>query len=263
MPMEWGEVSTMELTKKLIDFRKSIDESMRPSWLRTTTITLTAKVPGVVFNHDLIHEVFKKVREIPVYYNGHKEPFIWKIFYSDFYNQMSIGYKDQLSTKKVKIFPNGSMQIAGCADCDDCDRFITQLRFLVNMFYKVDVPRESFEIVMYNGYFSLNHMIDVYVLMDTLNDLEIDFNYDPDRYAAVKVKMDTGRPKKVTVSIFVSGSVLVTGTKSPDEAFDVYTRIVQMVIETPGIFLEKNDMSEKFNVHLGYTIEEWENYITM
>lgn len=249
----------METTKKLIEFRAHMDPDKRASWLRTTTITLTAKVPGVVLNHDFIHKVFKKVKELPVYYNGHKEPFVWKIFYSDFYNQLSIGYQDHLSTKKVKIFPNGSMQIAGCADIDDCNRFITQLRFLIQLFYKIDVPRDSFMIVMYNGYFSLNHTIDVYLLMDCLTEKNIDFNYDPDRYAAVKVKMDTGRESRVTVSIFVSGSVLITGTKSPEEAFLVYTKVVNIVVETPKILLEKNDMSHKFNVHLGYPIEEWEN----
>lgn len=254
-----GRENKMDITQKLIEFRSKSNK--RATWLRTTTITLTAKIPGVVISHDLVHKVFKKVKEIPVYYNGHKEPFIWQIFYSDFYNQLSIGYKDQLSTKKVKIFPNGSMQIAGCADIDDCNRFIAQLRFLMKLFYKVDIPRDAFVIVMYNGYFSLNHMVDVYVLMEYLNEKSIDFNYDPDRYAAVKVKMSTGRPTCVTVSIFVSGSVLITGTKSPDEALFVYKSVVNMVEEKPEILLEENDMSQKFNIHLGYPIEEWEKNV--
>lgn len=255
-----------EMIKDLLTFRASIPEDQRPSWLRTTTITLTSchmRNKGVIFDHDKIREIFRKVKYIPVYYNGHKEPFMWRIFYSDFYNQMSIGYKDILSTKKVKIFPNGSLQIAGCADTDDCDRFITQLRFLLNKLYRVDIPRDSFEIVMYNGYFSLNHRVDVYKLIDALNAQGIEFSYDPDRYAAVKLKIDVSRKTKVTVSVFVSGSVLITGTKSPAEAVYVYKTVATLVIGIDDIFMERNDMSEKFNIHLGYTISEWEKNIKM
>lgn len=243
-------------TKSLIEFRRGIPEAQRPSWLRTTTITLTAKIAGVTFDHDKIHSIFKKFRKgIPVYYGTIKKPFMWRMFYSDFYNQLSIGYTDLLSTKKVKLFPNGSMQIAGCADVADCKRFIAQLVHLIKLFYKIDVSPDAFQIVMYNGYFSLNHTVDVYSLIEKLETQGFTYNYDPDRYAAVKVKIDTGRSTKVTVSIFVSGSVLITGTKSQSEAFDVYKKIVNLCSD---VLLEPNDMSEKFNVHLGYTIQQWE-----
>lgn len=243
-------------TRSLIEFRRGIPEAQRPSWLRTTTITLTAKIAGVTFDHDKIHAIFKKFRKgIPVYYGTIKKPFMWRMFYSDFYNQLSIGYTDLLSTKKVKLFPNGSMQIAGCADLADCKRFISQLVHLIKLFYKIDVSPDAFQIVMYNGYFSLNHTVDVYSLIDKLESDGFTYNYDPDRYAAVKVKIDTGRSTKVTVSIFVSGSVLITGTKSQSEAFDVYKKIVHLCSD---VLLEPNDMSEKFNVHLGYTIDQWE-----
>lgn len=238
-------------TKDLLEFRRGIPETQRPTWLRTTTITLTAKCPGVTLDHDKIHILFKKFKHgIPVYYGQSKKPFMWRVFYSDFYNQLSIGYTDALSTKKVKLFPNGSLQIAGCSDVDDCKRFTTQLRYILKLLYSIDVPSDAFKIVMYNGYFSLNHTVDVYTLIDILEAQGIPYTYDPDRYAAVKVKIE-----KATVSIFVSGSVLITGTKSQTESLEVYKKIVQL---TRRVLLEPNDMSEKFNVHLGYTIDQWE-----
>jgi hypothetical protein len=238
-------------TKELLEFRRGIPEATRPTWLRTTTITLTAKLPGVKFDHEKIHTVFKKFRHgIPVYYGHNKNPFMWRVFYSDFYNQLSIGYTDALSTKKVKLFPNGSLQIAGCSDIADCKRFTTQLCWLLNAFFRVEVPRDVFRIVMYNGYFSLNHFVDVYSLIDILDGQGVKYTYDPDRYAAVKVKLNNA-----TVSIFVSGSVLITGTKSQAESLEVYKRIISL---TQRVLMEPNDMSEKFNVHLGYTIDQWE-----
>lgn len=221
---------------------------------------MTAKIPDVVFDHDKIYNLFQKCKSgITVYYGERRQPFTWKMFYSDFYNQLSIGYTDKLSTKKVKLFPNGSMQIAGCADVGDCNRFISQLCYLIKLFYGVTVTRDAFRIVMYNGYFSLNHYVDVYRLIEKLEHQHITYNYDPDRYAAVKVKIDTGRQGKVTVSIFVSGSVLITGTKSQDESLQVYKTIVTLCSD---VLLDENDMSEKFNVHLGYTIDQWEGLIS-
>lgn len=228
----------------------SIQEDMRPTWFKTTTITMTAKM-GVNLDPDTMRMVFYKIGTIPVHFKGRDIPFRWKLFHSDFYNQVSIGYTDQLSTKKVKIFPNGSLQIAGCADINDCDRFITQLKYILELVYGIPITCD-FGIVMYNGYFSLNNTVNVYNLIDTLSKKGIKYNYDPDRYAAVKVKFD-----KVTVSIFVSGSVLVTGTKSFSEAVEMYKTIVKLVTETPGIFMERNDMSEKFDTFLGYKISQW------
>lgn len=245
----------MDLVREIETFRQSIPEDKRPTWFRTTTITLTSchlREQGVTIDPDVIRNIFYKLKTIPIYLNKRSTPFEWRVFYSDFYNQVSIGYTDQLSTKKVKVFPNGSLQVAGCADMDDCSRFVAQLRFLLNMVYKVDIPAESFRVVMYNGYFSLNHQVNVYNFIDTLEAKSIQYSYDPDRYAAVKVKLN-----RVTVSVFVSGSVLVTGTKSIREAMDTYKLIVSLVIGTHDAFIQKNDMSEKFNIYLGYPVEEW------
>ena len=240
----------MEYVQNIQKFRLSIPVERRPTWFKTTTINMTAK-SGTTIDPDIMRNVFYKIGQIPVYFKGRKTPFMWRLFHSDFYNQVSIGYTDQLSTKKVKIFPNGSLQIAGCADIDDCKRFTQQLKYLLKLVYKIDISCD-FTIVMYNGYFSLNNTVNVYNLIDTLNRKGIKFNYDPDRYAAVKVKFD-----KVTVSIFVSGSVLVTGTKSFQEALNVYKKIVTTVLDTPDVFMERNDMSSKFDTFLGYRIEQW------
>lgn len=240
----------MDYVRNIQKFRLSIPFEKRPTWFKTTTITITAKTERTL-DPDIMRNVFYKVGQIPVYFKGRSTPFIWKLFHSDFYNQVSIGYTDQLSTKKVKIFPNGSLQVAGCADVDDCNRFMKQLKYILNLVYKFEATCD-FNIVMYNGYFSLNNTVNVYNLIETLERKNIKFNYDPDRYAAVKVKFD-----KVTVSIFVSGSVLVTGTKSFNEALEVYKRIVNTVLESRDVFMERNDMSSKFDTFLGYRVEQW------
>ena len=182
-----------------------------------------------------------------------KKPFEWKQFYSDFYNQTSIGYTDCLSTKKVKIFPNGSLQIAGCADLRDCDRFISQLILIMKLVYNVEIPKDSFKIAMYNSSFSLNHFIDVYELIRLLDMNGYTYQYDPDRYSAVKIKIPKG-DRKVTVSVFVSGSVLITGGTCENDIADIYIEISRMC---KNILMDENRIKENIEIYMGYPIDKY------
>lgn len=243
--------------EQVFNFRKELPENLRPSWPKTTTITLTSchlKSIGVTIDKTRIETVFSKMKVIPIYYGNVKNPFEWRQFYSDFYNQTSIGYTDNLSTKKVKIFPNGSLQIAGCADMLDCNRFICQLRFIMKMVYRVEIPPESFKIAMYNSSFCMNHIIDVYNLIDILNKKNLVYQYDPDRYSAVKVKIPMG-DRKVTVSIFVTGSVLITGARHEDDISDVYITISKILL-SEGIFIEENRKNIP-DIYMGYPVDQW------
>jgi TATA-box binding protein (TBP) (component of TFIID and TFIIIB) len=247
----------MDTVRKIVKFHQTI-QGAKPSWPKTTTITLTAKV-GKSLDREVVDAVFKKLRYLPVYIDGIKTPFMWRKFNSDFYNQVSIGYTDSLSTKKVKIFPNGSLQVAGCGDMFDCSRFVRQLIFILKMLYKVDVPEESFKIAMYNSNFSLNHTIDVYGLIEAAGRAGIQCDYNPDRYSAVKMKLPgtTFPEHKVTVSIFTTGSVLLTGGRSEDEIINMYEKVTRLAHSSPDILIEAREQTAKFNLHLGYKVDDW------
>ena len=174
--------------------------------------------------------------------------FKWRIFNSDFYNQVTIGYSDSLSTKKVKIFPNGSLQVAGCADLYDCQVFTKQLCLLLSMVYQVDVPDSSFRIVMINSNFSLNHMIDLYRTVDLFQKVA----FDPDRYSAVKIKYKPLQ-KEITTSIFASGAVIITGASCIEDILETYKFVVSKCIQG-GVFVAKNDQSDKFQRFMGYKV---------
>lgn len=237
-------------------YRKTIESVKRPSWPNTTTITVTSSYPktqGATIDKTRIERLFEKIKVLPVYYGNIKTPFEWKQFYSDFYNQTSIGYTDCLSTKKVKIFPNGSLQIAGCSDMQDCDRFISQLRLIMKLVYNIDIPRESFTVAMYNSSFSLNHFIDVYKLIDLLDLNGYTYQYDPDRYSAVKIKIPRGE-RKVTVSVFVSGSILITGGTCEEDIAEIYISISKLCQE---VLMDENRIKENVEVYMGYPIDKY------
>lgn len=247
--------------KRVGSFRAKIKNDDRPTWLKLTTITLVSshlKDIGIKIDLDVLREVFKRMKYIPITRNK-GDPFMWRMFYSSFYNQVTIGYTDSLSTKKVKVFPNGSLQIAGCRDLNDCNNFINQLRLIMELIYNVDIPRSSFRIVMINSNFSLQHMIHQMNVVSLFKTRNFAVSFDPDRYSAVKIKFTpVAGGKQVTVSIFSSGSVIITGAQTIDEVCEAYIAIVEkMISRSADIFVEKNETTKDFDTFMGYTYDDW------
>lgn len=248
--------------KRIGDFRKTVPDDIKPSWIKLTTITLVSshlKDNDTKLNLDKLRTVFTRMKIIPIQRVNAKSSFKWKMFESSFYNQVTIGYHDSLSTKKVKVFPNGSMQIAGCRDLDDCKRFITQLRIVMQLVYNVDVPYESFRIVMINSNFSLNHVINQMNVLNVFNTRNFIVSFDPDRYSAVKMKftpIEGG--KQVTVSIFSSGSIIITGAQCIEEVSQAYITIVSKIAARHGdVYVEKSETTKDFDQFMGYTYTDW------
>lgn len=251
--------------RRLGSFRDTISDDLKPSWLKLTTITMVSSYlrdQGVVLNHEKLKSAFHKMGLVTTNIVGSKKSaFNWTIFYgkSEFYNQVTIGYKDELSTKKVKIFPNGSLQVAGCADIADCRKFIEQLQVILMMVYSVHVPTSSFRVVMINSNFSLNHSINlmkVIELFGTNEDYKICF--DPDRYSAVKMKFKPiSSGKQITTSIFASGSIIITGAENLNEVAEAYVQIVSTLISHSGVYVNKNPTTKDFDYFEGYKYSAW------
>ena len=79
-----------------------------------------------------------------------KRKFIWRMKDTTFYNQISLVYEDYHSTKSIKVFPNGSIQVAGCADLFDCKRVIKQLSCMFSRILGKEyvIPRLNCEIMV-------------------------------------------------------------------------------------------------------------------
>jgi hypothetical protein len=90
------------------------------------------------------------------------------------------------------VFPNGSIQVAGCCDLFDCKRIITQLTYIFKTFLDIDhdIPEDSFRVVMINSNFSLNYNINLHVVSNWFEEYSDIFkvSFEPDRYSAVKIK---------------------------------------------------------------------------
>ena len=242
-----------------------------PSWVRITTITMCSK-----FLEDIdlpkFRENFKKLETVYVRPKGSRaRGFAWKMKETAFYNQVTIGYEDHSSRKSIKLFPNGSIQVAGCADLFDCRRILKQLSFILMVVLgkEVKVPVDEVSVKMINTNFSLNSSVNLLKIIAKLSKPAQDsaspsfkVTFDPDRYSAVKVKF-VPRPgqKQVTASIFSTGKIIVTGAQTLDEIAEAYS-ILNQNLRDPAILIKPSAQPELFDNIMGATFGEWSRVLT-
>jgi TATA-box binding protein (TBP) (component of TFIID and TFIIIB) len=213
--------------------------------------------------------------------------FIWKKNNTTFYNQVTISYTDQYSTKSVKLFPNGSVQVAGCSNLVDCQRVATYISYVIKTVLELkELPvLEPPTIQMINTNFSLNCSVNLKkviakfemyrtILDNTMHPIEgpevpleasgdhrFDVTFDPDKYSAVKIKFEP-QPgmKRVTASIFSTGKVIVTGARALDEIVGAYETINRMITANERVAV--SEKKESFDVFMGVKFEDWKKYLS-
>jgi TATA-box binding protein (TBP) (component of TFIID and TFIIIB) len=176
-----------------------------------------------------------------------------------FYNQVTIGYEDAYSRKSIKLFPNGSIQVAGCSDLFDCRRILKQLSFILSVVLGLDddAPIGDVSVKMINTNFSLNSSVNLNKIIQKFSQAAgFKVTFDPDRYSAVKVKFEP-KPgqKQVTASIFSTGKIIVTGAQTLDEIAGAYETINKTI--DSGILVKPVAEPELFNTIMGAHFEEW------
>jgi len=202
-----------------------------PSWIRITTITMTCRFFADRIDIARIKEYFTTHKDVRIRRSGaltDGNKWTMRESPSEFYNQVTIGYEDAYTVKAIKVFPNGSFQVAGCADLTDCRRVCEQLGYILGSIFEHPMPADAFKVVMINTNFAMNQSVNLMEIFEKLgrskkHRFEVSFN--PDRYSAVKIKFQP-RPnmKQVTASVFSTGKVIVTGAETLQEivfAYDV------------------------------------------
>lgn len=248
------------------EFRNAFPEEFKPSWIKITTITM---VSNFVQNIDIkrLRTVFEDVGTYKMKRSGTTtEGFEWKLKPTTFYNQVTLTYHDSYSTKSVKVFPNGSIQVAGCCDLFDCKRIITQLIHIFKVFLdlKIDVSSDSFRVVMINSNFSLNYNINLMRVSDWFERYSDIFkvSFEPDRYSAVKIKFKPAHEmKEITCSIFSTGKIIITGAETLKEIAFAYNIINQHINENPEIRVSRTEDTDVFDVFLGYKCDSFVKHL--
>lgn len=220
------------------------------SWIRITTITMTAKYPDMV-DVPRFRELFKA-----------SGSYGWTLVEKDnkFYNCVTIVTRDQYTTKNVKIFPNGSIQVTGCCDLTDCPRVAKKVAMVLNQILgkSHEIDEETIQTRLINTNFSFNYVLNLYTIYECLKkDKTYQVSHDPDRCAELRVKFTplVGE-KHVTLKLFSSGKAMALTGGSIKVIAAAYKHINQK-IEDMKAKVEPTDKPQQYPVFMGYTFETW------
>lgn len=247
----------------LNEFRDKIKREhpeIEPSWIKLTTITMISQFKRNI-NISFLKKFFTEYDLKLSKANRKNRKFIWRMKDTTFYNQISLVYEDHHSTKSVKVFPNGSIQVAGCADLFDCKRVIKQLSYMFSTILGKEyiIPEDTFRVVMINSNFSLNKNLNLIQAARKFEDV-FKMSFEPDRYSAVKVKFRPAADmKEITTSIFSTGKIIITGAETLKEIAFAYNIIISHILEHKNDILTTDiDPTKKefFDVASGYPIKQ-------
>lgn len=169
-----------------------------------------------------------------------------------FYNQVSIVVKTKKGQKtNVKLFSNGAIQMTGCKSIDSVIDALTKIfnelktvkavmdhktnkivekQFVSNL-ELADVKNVyDMKICMINSDFSMGFNIDRDRLFDLLSNDNIECSYDPIIHAGVNIKYEH-REKTITILVFESGAVIITGARSCSQIAEAYTFINKYLLK--------------------------------
>ena len=244
--------SYLSTLKEIKDHAPSGDTTSYPKLI---TITMVANT-----NHDMdIDRLRASFPEEGLRLRFAKSPqcFTWFRKNTEFYNQVTLTYQDPMSTKSVKIFSNGSIQVAGCTDLFDCHRVIRQVCIVIKHTLGVQVSIKEFRICMINANFQFNKDVNLRNCARHLTEQAgMNVTLSRDRYAAVKVKFKPAEDmKQMTASIFATGKVILSGAETLKEVALGYNRLIHLMA-AKGILEDEKEvvMMDSFQ---GFPITEW------
>ena len=188
---------------------------------------------------------------------------------TNFFNQATIVMKSSVTDRNVniKFFNNGSISMTGCKedeDGSDCiENFLKIAKRYPEIFYskqeRQTIKILNYRITMINANYSIGFKVDRSKLLKLVkNNYPIYIDYDPNRYQGVKVSymwnkdndlkdgLCKGHPQKckytknqrkknickiVTIAIFQSGNIIVTGANDYRQTVEAYHYINKLLYE--------------------------------
>lgn len=209
-----------------------------------------------------------------------------------FYNSCSFLVKTSVTSKciNVKLFNNGRITLTGSKEENDgynaVKILLEEIKKISDVFFEYecdnieDLKIENFDITMINADFKTNFKLDLKKFLDILKTEEVTLftKFTPERYRGLIIgyyynilndKFDgrcycskkcrgkgkgteLGMCKKVTIAIFKSGSIVITGSRNLDQTASAYKFINELlkkyfkdIIKFSILdFIDDNDMED-------------------
>lgn len=179
----------------------------------------------------------------------------------NFFNQVTLNYQD-ISKKSIKIFSNGKLQITGISSSLESHHVVRNVVSWINETLGLDVKCVKTYIGMINSNFSLGSCIDLIKLNRILNaEMKVLSIYNPESYPAINMKYHL-EDTRVSVFIFGTGNVVITGGKCIKHIHDTYLFIMDVINKHPHVLKTVNTRVAKNEILIdGYTIRHYQSCV--
>lgn len=264
--------STSDFSKKL---NTEFDLTNLPDDLRISTMTVTCNLNTLI----TIENIGKYINlsfgnTVCIKYGNNKVRTLIKLKKSNkktkkkqknFYNQASI-IVDVKNKRRVnvKVFKNGAIQMTGCKSVDD---FIDAMTILCNELAQkkavydktqnkiikkefVTKPENvnvtdiyNFKIRMINSNFHIGFLINREILYELITKLGIRCSFEPCIHACVNIKYNYKNKDTISIFVFESGSIIITGAKTRNHIVEAYKFITKILYENYDSIV-KNDIDK-------------------
>lgn len=247
-----------------------LDTTILPKCIKISTISATCSL-GIDFKLDNMFKYLKLNKDgiITIKYKGiHKslEPIkkSKKKKKNCFQNQMTVEIRPNVaefpnSKISVKIFKNGSIQMSGIKSIECCNQVLFKLIRELKKEYAIikddvledvnfvnepeNIKVDKFKIDMINSGFELKYEINRDNMYNELIKNNIECRFEPSIHAGVNIKyIPPSSPKKVSIFVFESGNIIITGAKNIDSIIETYNYILNFIKSNKKI-IEKNNIS--------------------
>ena len=190
---------------------------------------------------------------------------------NSFQNQLTVNIrpdinkfpKDKIS---IKIFKNGSMQMSGVKSLQACNYALNKLIDSISNEYGVidesgdgikdisfiensedELSIKLFKIDMINSNFNIGYNINREKLYNILINTNIQCRYEPCIHACVNIKfMPESAQKNVSIFVFQSGNIIITGAKNIESIIESYNYINKL-LKKYKYNIEKNEIPQNID----------------
>lgn len=239
-----------------------------PYDLKIATITLTCQLNTLINVHIIGHYMELNKNDIVCVEYGYDSivrsliPMkkTYKIKESDKKKKKEKNFQNQVSIKMmirgdrfihVKLFSNGAIQLTGCKSVSNfvevmnklCKKLLTfkfaydtvthktiKKVFVTNPNFIMVSKIKSLSIRMINTSFHVGFMIDRVALYNELLQMNHTATFDSAYHAGVNLKYVIGEDS-ISILIFESGSIIITGLKTKQQIWDGYEFIVKLLYD--------------------------------
>jgi TATA-box binding protein (TBP) (component of TFIID and TFIIIB) len=188
-----------------------------------------------------------------------------KISEKTFNNQLTMKLKiAEDKCVSVKIFLNGSIQIAGSKSVEQINKAITHLIKILKKRYYVESLGEEiklvdtynfnikdFKINMINSNFLVNYKINIENLYPLITKKGVKARFEPLSHRCVNIKFvpegADDKAKPISIFVFESGSIIITGARNGNNIKSAYEFIINTLDEN-SIIIKRKDIKLYMNV---------------